>query len=536
MELHQEISDHRKKIESVCEELLREMRSKALEPEFIRNVTRFLPLILDFGKVTQGYELCEFLISRWQNVSLFQQSVSPTAPLHSPSMAFLFCRIYKCHIDISRKKELASHRRFVESLRDSPHAWLRAQAFSALGFLDVLEGKNRESLPSFEEAIQLFEMQGDTVGILKVRIRKIYALFYLWENEKALEEAKEVLERALKTGVAAVSPILAAYGAIGHNYMDAGRHSDGLRSLREAAKISKLMAPSHAGAFAIYQYGYALCRTGRHKEAIVWLDSAEKMQRMFDPVMRHGTLTVLLNALRLSGDLSRAVTLSKELISDRLLNIHIEDQLEAYEEAIQVELARHCLEGAQQLLQNFMGWCDRNSVSELDKETFRAKLDTHIQSYIQHWTDAHVLLPLGSVGQKMPNSSLRVFIDFENRSVMALGGRHSDGVAEIKLTKDSGIGYIFWLLYEARDKQAQNGVGKDQILEKLSTESPDTHADSIQRRFRRALSVCLENGLLEEVRHEGQFFYRFPNESEIHVRKFKSVNPPASLLLPPDSV
>lgn len=288
-----------------------------------------LVALVDGGHPADAYALCE------------------SVGRHHPDTACQrAARIYAAHLDLARGTRREDHAVFFASMETSSDAWERGHAHSGLGFASLVKGELEDALARFARAEAAFTDAQAPVDALKARMRRVSALHYLATSDtpEALVEAERLatsgLGEARALGDAARGLVMTFAGALGAQRLAAGRRTEALASLKEAARAALASKPqTPASAFAQFQFGHALFQAGQAQEALTWLVRAEAAQRLVEPSARVATLVLLARVHRSRGEFAAAWHALARLKGLRIPNVERTAAAEALEEEVALLLA-----------------------------------------------------------------------------------------------------------------------------------------------------------------------------------------------------
>lgn len=432
-----------------------------------KEVRASLPLFLDLGMQAQVYEVCEGLV---------QQPAS-----QQPAQALLVqdARIFLAHLDSLRKRALPDCRVVFLAQLSAAQAWLQAHGHFGMGLLQVFAGDLEDALLHFQKAHERFLADGEEVFALKARIREVSALRLLTRYPASTAVCEDVLRRALDIGVAAFSPLMCAMSSLGSDAAEQGRFAEALRHLRECARLARVLPRTPATAFSMLQYGNALARVGRHSEAVGWLERADDIQRVLDPIARPATLFKLAQSFRELGRLSEARQAILLGLGSRLAGIDPEDFFDVQVEAMKVFLACHDEARAESLLAEARARVDGARLPR-DRE-LPAILAGMLETWRMEWE---------SISQT-PAGAGFLAVDFHTRKVLWCS---ADGeLRDASPRSDAGAWVCLALLAEC-----PAGVPRERILEEFCRREPEEERRNLLRRIRRAKNLLSENGLALE--------------------------------------
>lgn len=419
------------KVQEVQTGLARLRGGAEISPARRPEVASLLEDLVDLGYQADVYEICEDLLAGFGLATSDEvlshvrgQPVRLNAH-HMCSGAFaLFCQTMLSHMDTLRRLRTREHERFFHFLTETGDPFFQGHGRTGLGAIELCEGRLETALERFTFAEAEFAACGKGVLALKARVRRISVLRLLLRYEDAERECLELVARARVAGVQAVSPLMYSLALAGSNSAECGRVREALRRLHECAKLARILPPSASTAFAMLQYGNALSKTGRHAEALRWLEGAERIQRTEDLVGHAATLFKLGQSYRMAGLLSEARAAITRAMESRMANVDPEDLQDMSLEAMQIFLESFQLDSAVRvvaLVEEF------GREKHLDVEPLLEKLHQEIQMWKARWRLAGVVGPEGS--------GRRLFVDFRRRMVHLV---LPENTCELRLRKHAG--------------------------------------------------------------------------------------------------
>jgi tetratricopeptide (TPR) repeat protein len=489
-----EISLQGKILDAKLQSLEGVMQNTSSSCENWNEVLQLIPSFIDFGKVPEAFELCE------QAIKILQNSNSHKLNQHKNLLTMF--QIYLAHIDLSRKRSIKIHQEFFENLLiENEDALPRAHAFSALGLIAVFEGRLDLALERFNESAKIFRAQNEIVTALKAQVRQIMALRCLLRFEEAHHIAALALQEAISLGVSAIAPLLILHSTLGSICLELGKKFEAVRHMRESAKLSKIMPPSAAGAFAIFQYGKIQSVMGRTAEALTWLKLAEKMQRTLDPIARISTLLNILRCHSLLENWSEAREVSFLLLDSKLKDVDWHNVLEIYDEAIQLALHLHFPEQAQKWHRELENWPLEECIQVAEKNAFLEQTKQRIGLFLQKWNQAPCISPKD--GEPEPAFSA-LLIDLAEGSIL---GKKKNGKFEfLRFRAHTLMGFLLAALFE--NAQKGNGESDKETLRTLvSLKSEEMTEASLRRQVDRLLATLVGKGFVTQAPDTTQFMF-----------------------------
>lgn len=426
--------------------------------------------LIDFGRDAEAYEICEQL------------------DVESPSLQKLtnegIACIYRRHLDLLRKKDIQKSQDFFKAAQKSPVCFYRAQAFSAAGVLSLFAGEYLDALEQFEHAQREFFGEFD-IDCLKMEVRAVMVLRILEKYDEANERCQLLLQRALKFGARAITPLIFCYATLGSNCFESGKKYEALRYLRVAAKLSKEVLPSSSAAFAMFQYGNVLLKIHSPNDARTWLERAFQIQRVCDPLAGVATRLVLVECYRKLKLWNNAIELARGLAQNRLLRVDPAAIGEAAGEIIRTGLGCHDDELIAQGLA-IAGELEPQHIPE------RERLKEEVEKFRDYWRAASVMVA-------REKQKKIFYVDFKNQ----VGVRKStEGNESFSLRKDSGVAKILRFLFLARQR-GQIYLKKEELIACLFDNSKGVQQPSKRKQWTRAETELLKLGACEKVDSAG---------------------------------
>lgn len=430
-----------------------------------------LTILVDWGAIADAYTLAERLARTW---------TPPVACESWKWRAHAFFRALMMHCDLTRGRNLDKASTIICDLQSSSDPFLCGHALSAQGLLYFLEGKLDDAINSFQKARQSFVDANRQVDSLKTNIREMMVLRAQNKHDEAQQQASHVIRAALLLGVDAISPLLCALSIKGQATLRSGRPYEGLRHLRDAARLANAMPPSSSTAWTFFQYGNALLEHKKPQEAMTWLEKAEPIQKVCDPIAHFSTKVALLHCCRRTREWKRALRLIPDVIATRFKNQDPNDIQEMYRESILTywESADHY--AAKETLATARAWAEGLASNQTALNLFLSLANTIETDYT-----AWVCVRTGVASTATPTVEIR--LDFQSRQVFSRG---PDGFAHLSFENGSATAVVL-------EHISQCGVAeihRDSFAQLLQGHSRSNTAASLRRKSDRIISALTAIG------------------------------------------
>lgn len=435
-----------------------------------------IPLFLDFGRQAEVYSLCEEILDQLD--SREQESIPPVR--HSHAHLRLFCQVQIAHMDCLRKKRLDEHGRLYALLLAGTDGHWQAHGHFGAGALSLFEGELETALLHFSQAHRLFTTAHDTLYALKALIRKISILRLLERYDDADNACRKGISLACAKGARAAAALVYAHALLGSSAAERDDLRTALRVLKESARLAKAMPPCMASSFAMLQYGNVLARLGRHEEALPWLLTAEKIQRIQDPVGRAATLFKLARSFRALHRWPEARAHIELALAHRMTHLDPEDLRDVSSEALEIFLGCHDPEAACQLVER---------VRERGNTELPAEFQERIAAWHQEW---HPL----AAAPALPGREF--FIDREART---LAVKTETSPLREHAFRSHGATWQCLAFLVTQWQTGRTSIPASELIHVLA--GADAKHKSHVQRLRRALQPLLNQGLIT-LAPEGQ--------------------------------
>lgn len=288
-----------------------------------------LPFLIDFGFIAEAYDLAECLLARLDALD------------RGGGDAATVCRIFIAHMDISRNRAVPDHLAFFRGLTASPYPLFRGHAHFALAISDIAQRNHERALGLLCRAEEEFRHAGEAVYALKMQLNRCM-VERIRENHDLAEKLCEQAIAAGKTlGPRASAPVCALLSTMATLRLRKHKPYEAQRFAAEAARLANLLPLGKAGAFALFQYGKILRRTGARTRAIAQLEEAERRQRTVDPVAQVATLIELFQCYRDERQWENCFATLRRALRHHNIGIYWHDLQEALQEALHACAAIH---------------------------------------------------------------------------------------------------------------------------------------------------------------------------------------------------
>lgn len=501
-------------------ERLKILANSPQSEETIAQVLADLIHLVDWGQPGVAYEYAEIFEKKWRTLVVAKGEISSSLPRYHPVVALQICRMYIIHWDLARGRCLAQAQPQLEALVANPlNDFIHAHALSALGFLAFLQQKNTLAKDRFNQARELFLADGDLVDALKMQVREIMVLRFEDQQEEAFQRAEMLLAESLPHGVAAISPILLAYSILGQASLALGRRFEALRYLKESARLARVMPPSNASAYAMFQYGRALQEHGKHEEAVRWLEKAATVQRVSDPVAHFATLIHLVRSHRLSENWSDARTTARALINQRITDNDAQAAREMFAEVHRVFLETLDFARAGRVVERAAEWSRLQEESE-ENSALIARLSDETNTQVATWECACSRIPACSeltVNDQTPI----LFMDLVDERIVF--HQVCGSLALLRIDSNSAMSALLVDLFQAL-LRGEAGIHRGEIINRMANSSPGVQEKSLRKKLLRIMDPLTNAGILVE---ESTGVIGFPSSCRVAIRNVRS---PANLI------
>lgn len=434
------------------------------EPRAAQLYTERLRALVDFGFVTECYELSEALLA--------------SVPL--PFAGCAVVRAYMSHAETARKKKLPESRAFYEALQGHSNPIERGHGFAGTSLMALLEGNFQRARFELARAKQAFEEAGEPLDVWKMNIREIMLLRFE-NNYDAASEACRTLLSALAASptevrIDATAVRISVLATLASNALETGRVSEALRLLKGAARLARVLPDAQASVYAFSQYGNALLKAGRPLEAISWLQEASSRQRIVEPAAHLNTQSVLLQCYLEAGQWTSALALAQELLNSRMHGVDPDLREEIETLACSLQAALFLVDASSRLVcPSSLG---QSAQSVRAREAFNAAC-----MQIEYAVVKNVAVADAANSTHKPHArEMRLVWDKPNERVVV---HHTDGkVEEHEVRADTALEAALDKLIE----HAPQGLSFASLFPALSTEHPRSTA----RRRQRAVKALVE--------------------------------------------
>lgn len=494
MDIHaSDIAAEKKRLEDNLAFLNAALQTSPIDPAFPEIFQQDMGLFQDYGWIAESYELCESVV----------ESVEPGRG-DCWSCCVQLAQSFLGHMDLSRGRNYEQHRRFFREQCDQSEALLRAHAQMGLAVDAIHHAKWEEAGSLLQESRQNFRKANKPLYDLKVAILQIMLQRILEQHERACEAALAILPAANDLGARAAAPLLLLYSVIAGHYTHVGKRYEAQRYSWTAVQLARALPPSKAAGFAFYQHARGLHALGKISNAIEYLQLAEPVLRVFDPLARIANLMLLFQCYKSQERWSEAEQLLQQLLQHNLVNCLWEDLAELLEEGLTFFTQVFEPEQADSLLKLYSKQAAIAKREQEESGRFLQRWQKQIDVLRKRLNDAN---PIGY-------GSGRIVIDADEQRLIL---RQQGVLRQCKLRKAPGALFILSSLLESHRKheplvtrkQLIEGWKEHQILRTgRSGKDPG-------KTLRRNLDTLIQLGVIELQGKGQKSFICFPPEVQV---------------------